>query len=64
MNRIPPNMVDIIAMATYPIPRELTRESLIDIFCLIAKEVFWGEMRMISTICSIRSVRFNVGVTF
>lgn len=64
MNSIPPNMVDMIAVATYPIPRELTRESLMDIFCLIAKEVFFGEMRMVSTICSIRSVRFNVGVAF
>lgn len=57
MRTMPPKMVDMIAMATYPIPRELTRESLTEIFCLITMDVFLGGTRIVSMIFSILSVR-------
>ena len=60
MRTMPPKMVDMIAMATYPIPRELTRESLTEIFCLMAMDVFLGGTRIVSMIFSILSVRLPV----
>lgn len=59
MRTMPPKMVDMIAMATYPIPRELTRESLTEIFCLMAMDVFLGGTRIVSMIFSILSVRLQ-----
>ena len=60
MRTMPPKMVDMIAMATYPIPRELTRESLTEIFCLMAMDVFLGRTRIVSMIFSILSVRLPI----